>query len=750
MTQQPVRAAAPGAESDEPVHGPGPGLVPFGVLVVGILCVAALVTWSHVLPERPMLAMPTGVWPFLLLIVAATVGEIFYVPVRHGDTWEDQTFAEIVLVGGVLLFLPAQAVVGTVLGLVLSELLFQRVPIKAMFNIGSFAISSTVMVVVYYFIDDGGDPLGIRSLIALIIAMLVWEFLNLLLLGWILHLLEGVSLRQLLRDQSWLSVLMALTAVGVATSAVALLPINALLAAFALLPAILLWFTFRANQAETKVRGASAMVAELPSVLTENTTTSARIAQAVALIRDIFGADEAILVRDGLSYRATRNQDRAVIGPSGSLIAALPTATGSPVDLGPDTLPPRWTRGVAVPLSTRDGDPAWLGLGGIAPARGIEVLLPWSRGARDQWLLADEDRSSLVNLVSSLASALQASEEAAKLTAVVDKASDGIAGFDADGSVVLWSPAMVRITGVTETTATPGGAGHPIIDLLAELRGHSTGEEAASVTITRPDGEQRELEVSVALVADDALSVLTVRDITRQRRVERMKSDFIATVSHELRTPITPIKGYAQLLAGRWDRMTPEKRTSVLGTIEDRANHLSRLVDDLLLASRVGDAENARLDVETSPADLAELVEESVAAFPALAARIEVTGRTVAIQCDRQRAVQCLSNLIGNAGKYSDPESPIRLEYGPLEGEPWGVVDVIDCGRGIPAEELDKVFDRFYRVEDPMTMTTGGSGLGLFISRELARAMQGDITVESVLGQGSRFQLRLPLLEESA
>ena len=116
------------------------------------------------------------------------------------------------------------------------------------------------------------------------------------------------------------------------------------------------------------------------------------------------------------------------------------------------------------------------------------------------------------------------------------------------------------------------------------------------------------------------------------------------------------------------------------------------------------------------------------------------------VRCDPDRTTQCLSNLVSNAIKYSPPDGIVEVVLRPpAPGDLHAVVTVTDHGRGIPAAERDRIFDRFYRVDDARTSSTGGSGLGLFIARELARAMGGDLTVESELGSGSTFTLRVPL-----
>ena len=381
------------------------------------------------------------------------------------------------------------------------------------------------------------------------------------------------------------------------------------------------------------------------------------------------------------------------------------------------------------------------------------------------WSLDEADAPVLGALVAAVGSAMRAgaafnalSEETAKLTAVVDNTSDGIAMVDDAGQVRLWSQTMARMTGVEADQISGQIDRAPtivqtLINASRHLEKRPDGTPApVRARLTRADGEELEVTISTVRVREATtsansdttgwVSILTVHDETRERRVERMKTDFVATISHELRTPITPIKGYAHLLETRGERMTPEKRAAAAKVISDRADHLARLVDDLLMASKVSDG--TRLAIEMDVEDLDVVVRLAVSSFPQMAGRItvELPEESVPVRCDRVRAVQCLSNLLANAEKYTPADSPIEIR-----AEVTGTqvhIHVRDRGPGIPVSEQARVFERFYRREDPFTMRTGGAGLGLHIARELAVAMGGGLTLQTPTpGPGAEFVLHL-------
>jgi signal transduction histidine kinase len=222
----------------------------------------------------------------------------------------------------------------------------------------------------------------------------------------------------------------------------------------------------------------------------------------------------------------------------------------------------------------------------------------------------------------------------------------------------------------------------------------------------------------------------------------------VATVSHELRTPITPIRGYVELLRIKGAKLAEEKRQEILRVMAERTDHMARLIEDLLLASRSssGSPGSAVPGLKMERLDLVRVARAAAADWlrePGCRLALELPDEPLEVDADPMRLGQVLANLLSNAHKYSPDDQPVVFRVVGDGG--WARASVADLGRGIPREELERIFDKFHRVDDPMTMTTGGTGLGLYIARELARAMGGEIEAASVLHQGSTFTLRLPL-----
>lgn len=711
---------------------------------VSAIALAGLVTFVVGLALEPYLPHPVGapLWAtpaaVLAFVLATAVAEILRVPLMHDGAVEDLTFFEIVTVAAILLLEPRWALIAPLAGLAIVQLVTRKAPLKAAFNLGSYAVATTAAVVSYLIVCGTSPQFSVRGIAALLVGMGVFAVINTVLLAVILQAALGTSFRSVVTDFWALPVLMTLASISVGGVAVAVAPVAPALVPFTLLPALALWYAYRSAAQQEAERERNMWLVTLSGLLAEERPLASLVEDASEAVRKAFGAP---LVQLLLPEAPTAN--------------VLVAACDEPVTpLRPELLPEGWTSGIAALLDLGTGRHGVLLLGDDSGSRG--------------WTLGEQDTAVLTTVAASISSAVRGiehrdalMEESSKLKAVVEHVSDGIAVLSSTGAVTLWSPAMARITGVSPSaaTATSGEVPDPLVRLRSLAAGTAAHRaETAEVPITRPDGEQRDVSVNVvtARPADgDPVAVVTVHDITSQARTDRLKSDFVATISHELRTPLTPIKGYAQLLLARYDKMTDEQREHALGLIAERADHLGRLVEDLLMASRASGTHTlaSKLASSPTPHDLRDVVAEATSNFPALGARLTVDQPLTAVPvfCDEVRAVQIVSNLVSNAAKYSPEDAPISVRIHPSEfGESHARVDVIDHGQGISADDLERVFERFYRVEDSLTMRTSGSGLGLYIARELAVAMGGALNVSSSPGRGSTFSLTLPRTEDGA
>ena len=241
-------------------------------------------------------------------------------------------------------------------------------------------------------------------------------------------------------------------------------------------------------------------------------------------------------------------------------------------------------------------------------------------------------------------------------------------------------------------------------------------------------------------------SLVQYRDVTREAELERMKSEFVSVVSHELRTPMTSIKtSLALVLAGAGGALEPSGR-ELLEIAARNSDRLIALVNDLLDLSRI---EAGHVQMKLEPVSLEDAIRasiEMVGAFAAergVAVAMQPPDNEVEIAAVRDRTIQVLVNLISNAVKFSPREAQVRVRW--WRDADSAVIEVADQGLGIPADKLETVFEPFTQLASSTTREQGGAGLGLTISRGIVQALSGQIWVESELGQGSRFYVRLPL-----
>jgi signal transduction histidine kinase len=247
-------------------------------------------------------------------------------------------------------------------------------------------------------------------------------------------------------------------------------------------------------------------------------------------------------------------------------------------------------------------------------------------------------------------------------------------------------------------------------------------------------------------------TVVTVQDITERKRAEeaekelmQMKDDFVANVSHELRTPLSSVKGFLDLLR-KGKVQDPAVQQEFLNRAAQDADRLVALVNDLLDVARM---EAGRLRLELEEVDLSVLIAETLQSLQGLAGKKGVSmtytapSVSVIVKADRRRLQQVLVNLVGNAIKFSEVNRLI-LVTGEVTNN-YVTIEVIDQGPGIPAEALPRLFDKFYQVEGSAKRAGGGTGLGLYISKQIIEAHGGHIGVESELGKGSTVFFTLPL-----
>ncbi|MGZ8766322.1 MAG: ATP-binding protein, partial [Acidimicrobiia bacterium] len=239
-------------------------------------------------------------------------------------------------------------------------------------------------------------------------------------------------------------------------------------------------------------------------------------------------------------------------------------------------------------------------------------------------------------------------------------------------------------------------------------------------------------------------AVAFVRDVSEARRTDSVRRDFVANVSHELKTPI----GALALLA---ETMAVGNDTAVMQQLAERvlreADRLGRIVDDLLDLSLIEAQEAPSRQPVPAEHLISEAVERVRAAAEANGAPLVVAepAADLVLVCDHRQVVSAITNLLDNAVKYSEGDQPVEVSAIAERGRL--VISVRDRGVGIPARDLERIFERFYRVDRARSRATGGTGLGLAIVRHVAHAHGGDVEVQSIEGEGSTFRLRLPLSE---
>ncbi|MGC9974436.1 MAG: ATP-binding protein [Gaiellaceae bacterium] len=377
------------------------------------------------------------------------------------------------------------------------------------------------------------------------------------------------------------------------------------------------------------------------------------------------------------------------------------------------------------------------------------VLVVYSRRAR-AW--RPKEIEALVTLAANTATALasaalyvRVSLEREQSIAILSSVADGIVAVDRAGHIVLWNAAAERITGIGSSEAL----GRLATEVLRYEIEAPEGSVERSIPIKRGERELW-LQVTEAIMRDPggqiAGKIYTLRDVSAERFVEQAKSDFVSSISHELRAPLTSIFGFAETLLRRGELFDDLQRQTFLAYISSESERLTGIVDALL---DVAELDSGDLKVELTSFDVGNVVREVVESARADLAGAREDGHTFVIdlpdeplgaQADREKLRLVLVNLIDNAIKFSPKGGTVNVagqrRSGTIE------LRVADEGVGIPEEERERIFRKFYRGSS--SVLSGGAGLGLFITRGLVTAMGGRIWVDSAEGEGSTFALELP------
>ena len=389
---------------------------------------------------------------------------------------------------------------------------------------------------------------------------------------------------------------------------------------------------------------------------------------------------------------------------------------------------------------------------------------------------SDEDADLLDTIVHRMAETVERLQntirgEQEKMQSMVASMAEGVVMFDANDELVVLNAQARHMLGLSPAEELTAQSFFKSI-LWNEIGAFLTepAEEGGAVREFTVDCQPQPKSLSVALApvrnsAGGALGRLAViRDVTMERELDRMKSDFVAIVSHELRTPLTSIKMFTSNLADEVEGPVTEGQRECLARMTKNLDRLSRLINDLLDLSKL---EAGKMKMKIAPLSVRETLRSIAEVFePGAGTKgikldLKLPRSLPVLWADSDRVDQVLTNLLGNALKFTPEGGTITVEAhhrppepakrvaapdqrSPLSGEGYIVVSVTDTGPGIPAEDVARVFDKFYQTDHSMTRKTGGTGLGLPICKEIIAKHGGQLWAESTVGEGATFTFELP------
>lgn len=336
-----------------------------------------------------------------------------------------------------------------------------------------------------------------------------------------------------------------------------------------------------------------------------------------------------------------------------------------------------------------------------------------------------------------------------RMESVLGSMIEGVLAVDDEENIILLNREAKRMLAVDQVDVLGRGlrevVRHPeLIQAVTKARQEQQPVFSEFATARTP---RRVLSIRVTPLPNEQADGLTIvlEDITELRQLESMRRDFVANVSHELKTPLTAIKAYAETL--RLGAISdPVHCMQFIEQIESQSDRLHQLILDLLHLSRV---ESGKASFEICEIDLAEICRNCLQVLREQAQRSEImlelvpTPGPIRLQADAEAIRMIVDNLLVNAIRYTPAGGQVQIRCRVTRG--WAILEVSDTGIGIAPEHQERIFERFYRVDKARSRDVGGTGLGLSIVKHLAHSFGGTVEVESKIGAGSNFRVRLPI-----
>ena len=380
---------------------------------------------------------------------------------------------------------------------------------------------------------------------------------------------------------------------------------------------------------------------------------------------------------------------------------------------------------------------------------------------------SSDEIGELGHAINAMADSLQVQmarihQNESQLASVLDNMINGIIMIDQTGRIGLINRYAEELLGFSarELVGRHYGEAKQQYELSQIIKDGLERKEHLREEITFYFPEERLLDLNLVPIIEDREVfggiLLVLQDVTAIRRLERMRSEFVANVSHELKTPITAVKGFAETLLGGAVN-DPETARSFLQIIFDESDRLNRLIGDILELSKI---ESRRVPLQFSPIELSTFINKTIELMgsEALRKNIRISVKVepdIYVEADEDRLRQIIMNLLANGISYTPEGGQVSIHAEPVSSKGIGDrmnydhirIHISDTGIGIPKKDLPRIFERFYRVDKARSRSSGGTGLGLSIVKHLVELHRGSISVDSKVGNGSTFTIELPVIQ---